>query len=99
MHMIAPLSTRLRVVVWTASGLVVGLGAMPQGQSSPAVTTPDEDFAKRVAEWTTRPDFTSPLVTHLPLRKGVPTPKDVLGYHIGEPKRLTSTADQQRYFK
>lgn len=30
---------------------------------------------------------------------GVPTPKEVLGCHIGEPKRLTYTADQQRFFR
>lgn len=59
----------------------------------------DAEFARSVREWTTRPEFSSPLVDHLPLRPGVPTPKDVLGYHIGEPKRLTYTADQQRYFK
>ncbi len=97
--MIAPLATRLRIIVWAVAALTVGLGALPQGQTSSAVTVPDGDFAKRVAEWTTRPDFSSPLVTHLPVRKGVPTPKDVLGYHIGEPKRLTHTLDQQRYFK
>jgi hypothetical protein len=40
----------------------------------------DEDFAKAVAEWTTAPYYTSPLVDHLPKVKGVPSPKDVLGY-------------------
>ncbi len=52
-----------------------------------------------MAEWTTRPEFTSPLVDHLPLAAGVPTPKDVLGYHVGMPKRLTRTADALRYYR
>ena len=33
----------------------------------------------------------SPLVDQLPIVKGIPTPKDVLGYYIGNPKRLTKT--------
>jgi Zinc carboxypeptidase len=59
----------------------------------------DPDFARAVKEWTTKPEFLSPLVDHLPVRQGVPQPKDVLGYHIGAPKKLTSVADQQRYFR
>ena len=32
----------------------------------------DDDFAKSVKEWTTRPEFISPLVDHLPKSSGVP---------------------------
>ena len=49
----------------------------------------DEEFARLVKEWTTRPEFISPLVDHLPTSPAVPSPKDVLGYHIGMPKKLT----------
>lgn len=59
----------------------------------------DPEYARLVREWTTKPEFMSPLVDHLPVKPGVPQPKDVLGYYIGAPKRLTSTADQQRYFR
>jgi hypothetical protein len=59
----------------------------------------DGEFASLVKEWTTKPEFLSPLVDHLPKKTGVPTPKDVLGYHVGAPKKLTYTADQQRYFR
>src|SRR4029077_15065553 len=52
-----------------------------------------------VKEWTTRPDFTSPLVDHLPKLAGVPSPKDVLGHHIGEPKKLTYYADILKYYR
>ena len=48
-----------------------------------AATTADEDFAAFVRQATTRPEYLSPLVDHLPRRQGVPTPKDVLGYHVG----------------
>ncbi len=59
----------------------------------------DEEFAKSVKEWTTKPEFISPLVDHLPKVAGVPTPKDVLGYHIGTPLKLTRTADSYRYYR
>jgi hypothetical protein len=59
----------------------------------------DADFATQVRAWTTKPEFLTPLVDHLPVVRGVPTPKDVLGYHVGEPKRLTRTADALRYYR
>lgn len=59
----------------------------------------DEDFAKSVKEWTTKPEFISPLVDHLPKVAGIPSPKDVLGYHIGTPQKLTRTADSYRYYR
>ncbi len=59
----------------------------------------DEDFARSVREWTTKPEFMSPLVDHLPKVPGIPSPKDVLGYHIGTPKKLTHTTDIYRYYR
>ena len=61
--------------------------------------TQDEDFAKSVKEWTTQPYFISPLVDHLPRVQGIPMPKDVLGYHIGAPARLTYYADILKYYR
>ena len=61
--------------------------------------TQDEDFAKPVKEWTTQPYFISPLVDHLPNVPGIPTPKDVLGYHIGAPAKLTYYADSLKYYR
>ncbi len=64
---------------------------------SPAQTM-DPDYAARVKEWTTKPEFMSPLVDHLPAGTDVPSPKDVLGHHIGAPKELTYYADILRYY-
>jgi hypothetical protein len=61
--------------------------------------TQDEEFAKSVREWTTQPYFMSPLVDHLPKVAGVPSPKDVLGYHIGAPVKLTYYADILKYYR
>ena len=58
----------------------------------------DDQFAKSVKEWTTRPEFISPLVDHLPKSTTVPSPKDVLGYDIGAPKKLTYYADILKYY-
>jgi hypothetical protein len=59
----------------------------------------DPDFEKSVKEWTTQPYFISPLVDHLPVVKGIPTPKSVLGYHIGAPAKLTYYADILKYYR
>src|SRR5262249_41358488 len=59
----------------------------------------DPEYARLVKEWTTRPEFMSPLVDHLPKVSGVPAPKDVLGYYIGAPKKLTRVAGLDRYYR
>jgi hypothetical protein len=59
----------------------------------------DEEYARLVKEWTTAPEFMSPLVDHLPKAQGVPTTKDVLGYYAGAPKKLTRVADLGKYYR
>jgi hypothetical protein len=59
----------------------------------------DETFARLYKEWTGAPIYGSPLVDHLPLVKGIPTPKDVLGYYIGAPQKLTYYADILKYYR
>ena len=59
----------------------------------------DPDYARLVKEWTTRPEFMTPLVDHLPKVAGVPSPKDVLGYYVGAPKKLTHVSDLVRYYR
>jgi hypothetical protein len=61
--------------------------------------TQDPDFARAYAQWTTEPRYGSPLVDHLPKVAGIPSPKDVLGYHIGRPKTLTYYADALKYYR
>jgi hypothetical protein len=59
----------------------------------------DEDFAKAYAQWTGEARFGSPLVDHLPKVPGIPSPKDILGYHMGAPRKLTYYADALKYFR
>src|SRR5215510_12348745 len=64
-----------------------------------AATENDEDFARSVKQWTTRPEFISPLVDHLPKVAGIPSPKDGIGSHIGTPQKLTYTSNIHRYYR
>jgi hypothetical protein len=87
-----------RPVFLALLGVVLVAAPLPaQGTGGGQATDPE--FARLVKEWTTLPEFLSPLVDHLPLAPGIPTPKDVLGYHVGEPKRLTHTAHLYRYYR
>ena len=55
--------------------LALGSGVTAQTAENKAVAarlTEDEDFARSVKEWTTKPEFSSPLVDHLPKVAGVP---------------------------
>src|SRR5262249_44181124 len=81
-----------------------GTGALAQSAGNKRVApearaVDDSDYARAVREWTTRPEFSSPLVDHLPKVSGVPSPKDILGHHIGAPKKLTYYADILKYYK
>jgi hypothetical protein len=59
----------------------------------------DPDYAKSVKEWTTRPEFMSPLVDHLPKSATVPSPKDILGHYVGAPKKLTYYGELLTYYR
>ena len=90
---------RSRLVAVLLTLVVVCCGMSGQSTQNKPVTGDDEEFARLVKQWTTRPEFSSPLVDHLPNVPGVPSPKDVLGHHIGEPKKLTYYADILSYYR
>ena len=79
---------RLRSRRCAAIGLrPAALGAL---LSSPRATASRSRRTRSSPGWSRsgppRPEFISPLVDHLPMVAGIPTPKDVLGYHIGAPE-------------
>ena len=90
-------------------GLVAGVALMAAAVAMPAqqmvtetrdpAQPQDEEFARLVKEWTPQSYFMSPLVDHLPKVKGIPTPKDVLGYYVGAPQKLTYYADILKYYR
>src|SRR5213594_1041932 len=59
----------------------------------------DEDYTRRIREYTTEPFFSSPLVDYLPASKTVPTPKAVLGDIAGAPGQLRSAHDVSHYLR
>jgi hypothetical protein len=85
------------------SVLILAVAVTPAQQMVTETRDPkqsqDEDFAKLYAEWTGDAHYGSPLVDHLPLVADIPTPKDVLGYHIGAPQKLTYYADILKYYR
>src|SRR6516225_8665288 len=59
----------------------------------------DEEYTKKIREYTTEPFFNSPLTDYLPASKTVPTPKVVLGDIAGAPNILPYSADVYRYMR
>src|SRR6266436_5495680 len=59
----------------------------------------DEEYTKKIKEYTTEPFFNSPLTDYLPASKTVPTPKAVLGDVAGAPGILPYSADVYSYMR
>jgi hypothetical protein len=59
----------------------------------------DAGFEADYKAWLANPRHGSPLVDHLPVVHGIPTPKEILGHHVGAPKTLTYYADQLKYYR
>src|SRR6185369_373277 len=88
--------------------LVTGLAAMPvAAQNDPAYAKPgrasgqpiDEEYTKKIREYTTETFFLSPLVDYLPASKTVPTPKAVLGDIAGAPTKLPYSKEVYEYMR
>src|SRR5579871_4509825 len=59
----------------------------------------DEEYTKKIQEYTTEPFFNSPITNYLPASKTVPTPKAVLGDVAGAPGILPYAEDVYRYMR
>src|SRR5712664_3822168 len=59
----------------------------------------DEDYTKKIHEYTTETYFNSPLTDYLPASPKVPTPKAVLGDVAGAPGKLPYAEDVYRYMR
>ncbi|MEP6569498.1 MAG: M14 family zinc carboxypeptidase [Acidobacteriota bacterium] len=64
-----------------------------------AAPTDDNDYAKKIKEYTTEKFFLTELVDHLPMSETVPSPDKVLGYIVGTPNKLTYSKDLYRYYR
>ena len=59
----------------------------------------DDEYTKKIREYTTEPFFNSPLTDYLPASKTVPTPKAVLGDIAGAPGILPYSSEVYRYMR
>jgi hypothetical protein len=59
----------------------------------------DQQYTKKILEYTTDPSFLSPLVNYLPASTTVPTPEKVLGDISGAPNTLPYAEDVYKYFR
>ncbi|PYQ93317.1 MAG: hypothetical protein DMF96_30290 [Acidobacteria bacterium] len=77
--------------------------ASPMSYPQPFVRDPripiDEEYTKKIKEYTTEPFFSSPLVEYLPASKSVPTPKMILGDVAGAPGILPYAGEVYQYMR
>jgi len=77
----------------------VGVGAQPNKYARDPKQLVDEEYTKKIREYTTEAFFLSPLVDYLPASKTVPTPKVVLGDIAGAPGKLPYSAEVHEYMR
>ncbi len=71
---------------------------MVRPQRDPKIAI-DEDYTRKIKEYTTEPFFNSPLTDYLPASSTVPTPKVVLGDIAGAPGKLPYAEDVYKYMR
>jgi hypothetical protein len=59
----------------------------------------DEEYTKKIKEYTTETYFLSPIVDYMPASKTVPTPKAVLGDIAGAPGKLPYSKEVHDYMR
>ncbi len=84
----------LAAMTWLLSAAVYADDTYSRDPNQPA----DDAYGKKIAEYTTDPQFNSPLTSYLPASSTVPTPQRVLGDIAGAPNRLPYSKDVYRYF-
>jgi hypothetical protein len=58
----------------------------------------DEEYGKKIREFTTEKFFLTDLVDHLPASATVPSPDKILGHIVGAPNFLTYSKDIYQYY-
>src|SRR5213593_332071 len=85
------------------SVLFTGVGAISihgqNGFSRDSSQPIDDEYTKKIREYTTEPFFNSPLTDYLPASKTVPTPKVVLGDIAGAPNKLPYAEEVYDYMR
>jgi len=86
-----------------ASALFVSMAVISISAQSKMARDPnqpiDDEYTKKIREYTTEPFFNSPLTDYLPASPNVPTPKAVLGDVAGAPGKLPYAEEVYRYMR
>ncbi len=69
------------------------------GYARAAAQPIDDEYTKKIREYTTETFFNSPLTDYLPASPNVPTPKAVLGDVAGAPGKLPYAEEVYRYMR
>src|SRR5258707_7448096 len=90
--------------VLLGAGLACTLAAVVSAQQAPTFVRErripiDEEYTRKIKEYTTQSFFTSPLVDYLPASKTVPTPKAILGDVAGAPGKLPYAEEVYEYMR
>ena len=91
------LAVLLLTIVWA-----VPLSAQTRipAELKPDLTQPmDAEATAKIRQYTTAPEFNSPLTDYLPASATIPSPSAVLGDVAGAPGILPYTAEVHRYFR
>jgi hypothetical protein len=83
-------------LILVAAAVAVSAQIKPGRDANIAV---DEEYTKKIREYTTEPFFNSPLTDYLPASATVPTPKSVLGDVAGAPGKLPYSEEIYRYMR
>jgi hypothetical protein len=95
----------MAILVLTAAA--AARGQQQRAAAGPALLKPerdpnqpiDEEYTKKIREYTTETFFSSSLVDYLPASKTVPTPKVVLGDVAGAPGKLPYSHEVYQYMR
>src|SRR2546427_1004421 len=86
-----------------ASSLLISAAALSiraqNGYGRDAAQPVDDEYTRKIREYTTETFFNSPLTDYLPASPNVPTPKAVLGDVAGAPGKLPYAEDVYRYMR
>ncbi|HEV7799019.1 MAG TPA: M14 family zinc carboxypeptidase, partial [Pyrinomonadaceae bacterium] len=94
--------TRSLFRCFSASLILMAVAVAASAQIKPgrdAGQAIDDEYTKKIREYTTEPFFNSPLTDYLPASATVPTPKSVLGDVAGAPGKLPYSEEVYRYMR
>jgi Zinc carboxypeptidase len=103
MHQGAKMTVRSFIsIIWLLSVTAIAAFAQTAVQIKPGrdpKVAVDEEYTKKIREYTTETFFNSPLTDYLPASSKVPTPKAVLGDVAGAPGILPYSHEVYRYMR